>query len=103
MFFFKGVKRWRVQRKEQINEEAVAQSRLMLLRGLVVLAFFILAAQLWRLQIVEGSRYQLRAEANHLRVVSIPAPRGVLYDRQGRLLVRNEPSFTAAMVLADVP
>lgn len=103
MFFFKGVKRWRVQRKERINEQAVAQSRLMLLRGLVLLAFFVLAAQLWRLQIVEGSRYQLRAEANHLRVLSIPAQRGVIYDRQGRLLVRNEPSFTAAMVLADVP
>src|SRR5688572_19796159 len=103
MFFFKGVRRWRVQRKEKVNEQAVVRSRLALLRGLVIFAFFILTAQLWRLQIVEGSQYQQRAEANHLRILDVPAQRGVLYDRDGRLLVRNDPTFTASVVLADVP
>ena len=73
------------------------------LRILVVLGFAILSAQLWRLQVVQGAEYRQQADLNRLRVVSVPASRGILYDRQGVLLARNIPSFTIAIVPADLP
>jgi penicillin-binding protein 2 len=72
-------------------------------RLLVLAAFAVLAARLWRLQIVERDAYLLRAEQNRFRLVPVDAPRGVMYDRNGTLLVRNEPSFTVVIVPADLP
>lgn len=104
MFLFsRPIKRWRSQRKEKADERRDIAVRLAVLRGTVMLAFVVLSLQLWRLQIVEGSRYQQQAEENRVRVVSVSARRGVIYDREGGLLVANKPSFTAAVVLADVP
>lgn len=59
--------------------------------------------QLWQLQIVEGAQYRRYADENRLRQVPVKAPRGVIYDRKMRLLVRNVPSYTAAIVPAALP
>lgn len=47
----------------------------------------------WFLQIVQGDIYRELAENNRLRTLSITAPRGLIYDRAGRLLVENIPSY----------
>ena len=72
-------------------------------RLIVVLAFIVLAAQLWRLQIVRGEQYRLMADRNRFRLVPLDAPRGVIYDRYGRILVRNVPSFSVTIVPAYLP
>jgi len=77
--------------------------RIVLLQILVLVAFAVLTAQLWRLQILRTQGYQSQADANRFRLVSIDAPRGVIYDRQGRLLVRNTPSYTISIVPAALP
>lgn len=77
--------------------------RFTVLRLLIVLGFVVLSAQLWRLQVVEGAGYRQQADTNRLRVVSVPASRGILYDRRGVLLARNIPSFTISIVPADLP
>src|SRR5262249_52209076 len=46
---------------------------------------------------------RLRADANRLRVGAIPAPRGILLDRNGIPVVRNRPSFSISVVPADLP
>jgi len=69
----------------------------------VVLAFAVLALQTWRLQIVQGGEYLEQAEHNRFRLQSLDAPRGVIYDRDGRLLAGNVPSFTVSVVPADLP
>jgi penicillin-binding protein 2 len=69
----------------------------------VLAAFAVLAVQLFRLQFVQAERYQWLADANRYRLVSLDAPRGVIYDRQGRLLVRNVPSYTISVVPAGLP
>ena len=103
MSLFNRVQRWRVKRKKPTDERVALLMRLVFLHGIIILAFFTLTAQLWRLQIVEGSQYQERAEANRLRLYTIPPRRGIIYDRMGRLLVQNEPAFTVAAVVADIP
>ena len=72
-------------------------------RAVVVLAFVVLALQTWKLQIVQGDEYLEQAQRNRFRLQSVDAPRGVIYDRDGRLLVGNVPSFTVSIVPADLP
>lgn len=77
--------------------------RLWAFRGIVILVFLIFAFQMWRLQIVEGERYQLMADRNRFRLVPTEAARGVIYDRYGRILVRNIPSFVVTIIPAYLP
>ena len=79
------------------------QRRLMLLRLAIVLAFAALGVRLWRLQIVDTDQYRAWADENRFRLVSTEAPRGIVYDRQGRILVRNIPSFNVEIVPAYLP
>ncbi|MCC6179827.1 MAG: penicillin-binding protein 2 [Chloroflexi bacterium] len=72
-----------------------------LFRGAVLLLFMVLAAQLWRLQIVEGAQLRQRADSNRVRVSPIPPPRGVIYDRGGTIVASNAPSFVVSIVPAD--
>src|SRR5215467_15260320 len=47
----------------------------------------------WFVQMVQGDYYRELAENNRLRKLPIQAPRGLIYDRHGRLLVENIPSY----------
>ncbi|MGH7965121.1 MAG: penicillin-binding protein 2 [Candidatus Binatia bacterium] len=68
---------------------------------LLVLALF--TARLWQLQIVEGEQLRLLSENNRIRLKRTPPLRGVIYDRHGRLLVDNRPSFDVVLVPEDTP
>jgi penicillin-binding protein 2 len=72
-------------------------------RAVVLLAFGILSAQLWRLQIVEGPQLRQRADNNRVRVSQIIPPRGVIYDRKGTIVASNAPIFVVSVVPADLP
>lgn len=74
-----------------------------ILRFTVLLAFAILGAQLWSLQVVQGETYRQLADANRFRQTQVPAARGVIYDRNGELLVRNKPIFNVIVVPAFLP
>ena len=77
--------------------------RLLAFRVITILAFLTFALQMWRLQIVEGERYQLMADRNRFRLVPTEASRGVIYDRYGHILVRNTPSFAVTIIPAYLP
>ncbi|MEK7545705.1 MAG: penicillin-binding protein 2 [Patescibacteria group bacterium] len=62
-----------------------------------------LAARAGYLDLHKGVEYRSLAEGNRLRIVSVPAERGVIYDRNGTLLVRNVPDFTLTVTPADIP
>src|ERR1700727_327145 len=64
----------------------------------VALILAVLIAGLWRLQIVGADNFRSLAEANRTRKVPILAPRGRLFDREGRLLVDNYPSVSWFLV-----
>ena len=57
--------------------------------GLMVL----IASGFWFVQIAQGDYYRELAENNRLRKLPIIAPRGLIFDRRGRLLVENLPSY----------
>ena len=73
----------------------------LLLLGLAMLGVFVL--RLWDVQIVRGEQYRADADANRLRLESVAAPRGVIYDRTGLPLVRNAPNFQVQIIPAYLP
>ncbi len=69
-----------------------------------VLAFVLLTllgVRLYFLQIVRGEYYNDRAESQRVRFIPIPAPRGAIFDRYGRLLVDSRPTYN--VVLSNEP
>jgi len=58
----------------------------------------ILAAAFFRLQVLRSTGFELRSEANRLRTISIPSPRGAIYDRHGRVLAENVPGYSVSVL-----
>lgn len=75
----------------------------MLLGLLLPLLLAIYAVRLYRLQIVETGQWVARAEQQRAELVSIPAPRGLIYSREGEPLVRNVPAFQVVVIPALLP
>jgi penicillin-binding protein 2 len=77
------------------------KKRLMLSLVCVFIAFTILVIRLVHLQIIEGDEYRRLSQNNCIRLKSIEASRGLIYDRNGVLLVDNRPSFDLTIVPKD--
>ena len=75
------------------QDNKIFQLRLKWGRGLLVLAFLGLFFKLWHLTVLQSDYYQGMAERNRVRTVPMMAPRGLIYDREGRVLVDNLHSF----------
>ena len=73
-------------------------TRLVTLQVAAVIVFATLAICFWVLQIAQGARYEEMAENNHQRTLALRAPRGVLFDRNGKVLVENRNSFTVSIM-----
>jgi penicillin-binding protein 2 len=73
------------------------------LRVAVLVLFGLLAAQLFRMQIVDGEEYARRSRENHITREAVLPPRGLIYDRNGELLVENAPMYAATVVPELLP
>jgi penicillin-binding protein 2 len=80
------------------REEKIPALKLAVVQYVIVAVLAVLITGLWRLQILGATNYRELAEANRIRKVPILAPRGRLFDREGRLLVDNYPSVSCFLV-----
>jgi len=80
------------------RKDKLPPQRLVAAEYVIVLAFLGLVFGLWQLQVLQASKYALLAQHNRIRTEPIPAPRGRIFDRRGRLLVDNYPSFNAYLM-----
>src|ERR1700681_1544997 len=67
--------------------------RVRVLTVAVTTLLVMIATGFWFAQLVQGDYYRELAENNRLRSRPIKAPRGLIFDRKGRLLVENVPSY----------
>jgi penicillin-binding protein 2 len=67
--------------------------RLLTILALVIIFFSVLFFRFFDLQIVHHARYSNQAIGNMLNRTDIVAPRGLVYDRQGRKVIYNVPSY----------
>ena len=67
----------------------------------ILFVFALLFLRLVYLQIIKGEEYRLLSEKNAVRLKSIKSSRGLIFDRNKKLLVDNRPSFNLKIVLED--
>jgi penicillin-binding protein 2 len=74
------------------------------LLGMLALAVFaVLFLRLWSLQVLNGEQLLRASQNNQRRELRVPAPRGAIWDSQGRPLVINVPGLVAQISQADLP
>ena len=72
--------------------------RLSGLQYVITALFSVLAVSFWVLQVVQHAKYEELAENNHQRTLALRAPRGLVFDRDGRVLVVNRHSYSISIV-----
>jgi penicillin-binding protein 2 len=80
------------------REERTPAFKLTIVQYAIVAILLVLLSGLWRLQVIGAQNYRTLAEQNRIRKVPILAPRGKLFDREGRLLVDNYPSVSCFLI-----
>ncbi|GIW42521.1 MAG: penicillin-binding protein 2 [Candidatus Binatia bacterium] len=75
--------------------------RLALFSRLLAVSFVLLLARLWMLQVVQGDRMRTLSDENRIRLLRIPAVRGEVRDRHGRVVAETRPSFDVVVVPED--
>ncbi len=68
-----------------------ARTTVWIVLGVLVMSFF-------RTQILGHGKYQLQSETNRLRPIPLPAPRGLIYDRNGHVMAENVPGYTVSLL-----
>jgi len=73
-------------------------TRLSLLKYLMVGVFGVLAISFWMLQVLQHAKFEEMAENNHQRTLALRAPRGLVFDRNEKVLVENRHSYSISIV-----
>ena len=66
--------------------------------GVIAVLCGILLAAFFRIQVVRSDAWELRAESNRIRQLPVPAARGTIYDRNGRIIADNVPGYAITLL-----
>ena len=75
--------------------------RLSITLTVVVAAFVVLIARLFYLQVIIGKELRHQSEINSIRIKSVDAPRGLIYDTHHQLLADNRPAYDLSVIVKD--
>src|SRR5207248_11797274 len=84
-----------------VDDSQNLRVRLRLIQALVLVILGVLCVRLYLLQIIDGKRYAEVAENQRIRLLPIPAPRGVIFDRDGNVLVDSRPIYSVILSRED--
>jgi penicillin-binding protein 2 len=84
-----------------VDDSQNLRVRLRLIQGVIVLLLSVLAVRLYVLQVVNGAKYSEVAENQRIRLLPIPAPRGVIFDREDHVLVDSRPIYSILLSRED--
>jgi penicillin-binding protein 2 len=82
---------------------AILARRTLALRLILGLGFIALTARLWYMQVYSRERYEALAQQNRVRRVPMPMPRGIIFDRNGKVLATSRCIYNVAIVPAALP
>jgi len=80
-----------------VDDSQNLRVRLRLIQAFVLILLGVLCLRLYKLQIIDGKRYSEVAENQRIRLLPIQAPRGVIFDRNGKLLVDSRPIYSVIL------
>ena len=78
------------------------EPHLRLVAVLLVAGLCLLLAGLWWVQVVSSREYQNHLETQAYRTIRLPAVRGKILDREGRVLAENQPRYNLSLFLNDL-
>src|SRR4249920_3746266 len=81
-----------------VEDRRRATIRLTILQYTIIGIFSTLAVGFWVLQVVQHAKFEEMAENNHQRTLALRAPRGVVFDRDLKVLVVNRQSYSISIV-----
>ena len=76
--------------------------RVLIFAAVLACALLALVGRLVQVQIIQGDAFAAAARANQVQVIPVAAPRGLILDRHGAVLVRSRPSFVCALVPSEI-
>src|SRR5262249_11464020 len=82
----------------QIEERRKIGIRLSALQSIITVVFSLLAVSFWVLQLARRAMCEEMAKNNHQRPLALRAPRGIIFDREGGVLVENRHSYSISIV-----
>ena len=80
------------------EDRRVATIRLAILTYAIIGIFSVLGVGFWVMQVVEHAKFEEMAENNHQRTLALRAPRGIVFDRDLKVLVENRRSYSISIV-----
>ncbi|MDD3653842.1 MAG: penicillin-binding protein 2 [Desulfotomaculaceae bacterium] len=78
-------------------ERNLIERRMHIYLYIVVIIFLILVIRLAYMQLLQNDRFSTLARENRMRLIEITAPRGEVFDRNGNILVGNQPVYTVSL------
>jgi penicillin-binding protein 2 len=90
-------------KRNDLHEEFSLAVRTQTLLVVALILLGILVFRLWDLQILNGDQYAADAASTAERTISVEAPRGVVYDRTGQILVSNRGGLNVDLMAMDMP
>ena len=87
-----------VKLKDHIRETRLFNSRVIIAGVVVVLLLGVLIARMVYLQVLSHDHYTTLSQNNRVSIISVPPPRGLIFDRNGNVLAENLPSFTLELI-----
>src|SRR6266404_9510824 len=84
-----------------VDDSQNLRLRLRLIQAMILVLLSLLGVRLYLLQIINGTHYAEIAENQRIRLLPIPAPRGVLFDRNGNVLVDSRPIYSFILSRED--
>jgi penicillin-binding protein 2 len=88
--------------KDHYSERRLFVSRVVLSVVIGAILLGIVIARLIQLQIVEYEHFAEQAQGNRLRIQAIPPTRGLIFDRKGRVLAENVPTYQLELIPEQV-
>jgi penicillin-binding protein 2 len=85
-----------------IRHRARSTARLSVFIAVLAIALIAILIRLAQVQLVQGETFASAARANQIQLIPISAPRGLIVDRHGVVMVRSRPSFVCALIPSEV-
>src|SRR5205809_3059622 len=81
----------------QVEDRRRLALRLSVLQYVITVLFSVLAVSFWVLQVVHHAKFEEMAENNHQRTLALRAPRGLVLDRNEKILVENRHAYSISI------
>ena len=85
------------------EKSRVVERRTLVVIAFNLLAFAVIVARLYFLQVKEADKYKMMSDENRISTRFLVPPRGLIYDRNGEIIAKNEQDFQALMVAEQTP